>query len=123
MARPYNEDERKKLKKTFLKHYEESLGLQYLSAKKAKVSVQTINTWRKNDPEFDEAIKDIDERVAENVVGILMQNVMAGDRASIFFWLKCKRHWSETHKVEVENKNAIDINAVINEMKDELINE
>ena len=34
------------------------------------------------------------------VAGKLYQNCMAGDRASIFFYLKTQGQWSETHKIE-----------------------
>lgn len=120
MARPYKAEERKQIKEEFLRAYEESMGLQYSAARRAGVTVDTINAWRKKDKKFDAAIKEIDEHTADMVVGKLMQNIMDGDRASLFFWLKCRRHWSETHKVEVEQKGDIDINAVINDLKETL---
>lgn len=123
MARPYTAEERKQIKEEFLRAYEESMGLQYASARRAGVTVDTVNAWRKKDKKFDAAIKEIDENTADMVVGKLMENIMNGDRASLFFWLKCRRHWSETHKVEVEQKSEVDINAVIEDLKDMLKDE
>lgn len=123
MARPYTAEERKQIKEEFLRAYEESMGLQYVSARRAGVTVDTVNAWRKKDKKFDAAIKEIDENTADMVVGKLMENIMNGDRASLFFWLKCRRHWSETHKVEVEQKSEVDINAVIEDLKDMLKDE
>ncbi len=123
MARPYTAEERKQIKEDFLRAYEESMGLQYASARRAGVTVDTVNAWRKKDKKFDAAIKEIDENTADMVVGKLMENIMNGDRASLFFWLKCRRHWSETHKVEVEQKSEVDINAVIEDLKDMLKDE
>lgn len=120
MARPYKAEERKQIKEEFLKAYEESMGLQYSSARRAGVTVDTINAWRKKDKKFDEAIKEIDEHTADMVVGELMKKIMDGDRASIYFWLKCRRNWHETQRLEVEQKGDIDITAVIKDLKETL---
>lgn len=122
MARPLTAEERKLKKKEFLEAYEKSQGLQYLSAHKIGVSPQTIDNWRKKDKKFDQAIKDIDERVGDMVVGKLMEKILQGDRASIYFWLKCRKHWHETQKIEVEQTGSIDIQAELKKMK-EILNE
>ena len=120
MARPYTAEERKALKKDYLQKYEESNGLTYATCQRVGISEETLSNWRQKDKKFDAAIKEIDNRVGDMVVGKLMESIMRGDRSSIYFWLKCRRHWSETHKVEVEQKGEIDINAVIQELKETL---
>lgn len=121
MARPYTAEERKMKKQEYLEAYEQSQGLQYLSAHKIGVTVDTINAWRKKDKKFDKEINDIDERVGDMVVGKLMEKILQGDRASIYFWLKCRKHWHETQKIEVEQTGNIDIQAELKKMKETLL--
>ena len=120
MARPFTKEERAALKKDYLEKYEQSRGLAYATCQKVGISAETLSNWREKDKAFDAAIKEIDERVGDMVIGKLMESIERGDRSSIYFWLKCRKHWSETHKVEVEQKGEVDINAVIQEMKETL---
>lgn len=117
MARPYTAEERKALKQDFLQKYEESNGLTYATCQKVGISAETLSNWREKDKKFDKAIKEIDERVGDMVIGKLMESILRGDRSSIYFWLKCRKHWSETHKVEVEQKGEMDIKATLEEIK------
>lgn len=118
MARPYTKEERAALKKDFLQKYEESNGLAYATCQKVGISAETLSNWRQKDKKFDQAIKDIDERIGDMVVGKLMEKIMQGDRASIYFWLKCRKHWHETQKIEVEQTGNIDIQAELKKMKE-----
>lgn len=120
MARPFTADERKALKMDFLEKYEESNGLAYATCHKIGISPETLSNWRQKDKKFDAAIKEIDERVGDMVVGKLMEKIMQGDRASLFFWLKTQRGWRETQKVEVEQIGDIDVQAAIKEIRKEL---
>ena len=123
MARPYTKEERNQIKEEYLQAYEESMGLQYSSARRAGVTVDTINAWRKKDKKFDAAIKEIDEHTGDVVVGKLMEKIMEGDRASIYFWLKCRKNWHETSRLEIENKNDVDVREMLKELKKDLTNE
>jgi len=119
MARPFTETERIQKKKEFLNLYEKCNGLTYLTCHNVGISPETLSNWRQKDKDFDNAIKDIDERVGDIVVGKLMESIMRGDKASIFFWLKTQKGWRETQKIELET-NDIDINAAIDEIKREM---
>lgn len=59
-----------------------------------EISVTTLEKYFK--PELAKAY----DKTYAYVVGKLMQNIRKGDRASIFFWLKTRAHWTETHKHE-----------------------
>lgn len=120
MARPYKAEERKQIKEEFLKAYEESLGLQYGSARRANVTVDTINAWRKKDPEFDAAIKEIDSRRDELVVGELMNAIQNHNLSAIIFYCKTRLGFSEKKEVELSSKADIDVEAAIKEMKKDL---
>lgn len=123
MARPYTAEERKALKMDFLEKYEESNGLTYATCQKVGISAETLSNWRQKDKKFDKAIKEIDERVGDMVVGKLMESILRGDKSSIYFWLKCRRNWHETQKLEVEQVGDIDVAAAIKEIRKELIND
>ena len=49
-----------------------------------------------------------------------MESILRGDRSSIYFWLKTQRGWRETQKIEVENVNDIDVQAAINEIREQM---
>lgn len=120
MARPYTEKERKKMKKAFLEALEESMGMMTTSAERAGTTRETIDNWRKADPDFDKAINDIKEKQKEFVYGQLMTAIRNGNVASIMFFLKCQCHWHETQRLEVEQTGDLDITAAINEIRKEL---
>lgn len=120
MARPYTKEEREAIKKDFLEKYEESNGLKYSTCQKVGITADTLIAWRKKDKKFDAAIKEIDERVGDMVVGKLMESILRGDKSSIYFWLKTQRGWHETTKLEVENTNDVDVREMLKELKKDL---
>lgn len=120
MARPYKKKEREEMKKLFLEALEESRGMITTSAAAVGTTRETIDNWRKADPEFDKAINTIKERQKEWVQGKLMTAIENGSVASILFFLKTQCGWRETQKLEVEQVNDIDINAAIMEIREQL---
>lgn len=122
MARPYKAEERKKIKEEFLKAYEDSMGLQYASCRRAGVTVDTINAWRKKDPEFDAAISEIDHHRDELVVGELMNAIQNHNLSAIIFYCKTRLGFSEKSQLELSSKGDIDVEAAIKEMKKDLEN-
>lgn len=120
MARPYKKKEREEMKKLFLEALEESRGMITTSAAAVGTTRETIDNWRKADPEFDKAINTIKERQKEWVQGKLMTAIENGNVASILFFLKTQCGWRETQKLEVEQVNDIDINAAIREIREQL---
>lgn len=123
MARPYNKKQRVELKRLFLEALEESRGMITTSAAAIGVTRETIDNWRKADPEFDKAINTIKERQKEWVEGKLMTAIENGNVASIMFFLKTQCGWRETQKVEVENTNDVDVREMLKELRKDLKNE
>ena len=120
MARPYTDEERKKLKKKFLKVYKDNYALIYDACDRVGISKETLYNWMEADEEFKKKVEQIKERVGDLVEGKLMEKILDGNVASIVFWLKTQRHWKEESKVEVETVGDIDINAAIKEIREQL---
>lgn len=120
MARPYTAEERKEKKKLFLEAFEESKGMTTTSCMRVGITKDTLIAWRKKDKKFDAAITAIQEKNKEWVEGRLMTLVENGNTAAIMFYLKCKGGYQEKQRIEVEQKSEIDINAVIQDLKDTL---
>ena len=123
MARPFTKEERAALKQDFLQKYEESNGLTYATCQKVGISPETLSNWRQKDKKFDAAVREVDDRVGDMVIGKLMESIMRGDKSSIYFWLKTQRGWRETQHIEVEQSGDIDIQAAIKEMRKELLDD
>ena len=120
MARPFNKKQRDELKKLFLEALEESRGMITTSAAAIGVTRETIDNWRKADPEFDKAINEIKEHQKEWVQGKLMTLIENGNTSATIFFLKTQCGWKESQKLEVEQVNDIDINAAIREIREQL---
>ena len=87
---------------------------------RAGISRVTLEKWRKDDPDFDEAINVIKEKTREYVEGQLMTLINRGTPSAIYFWLKCRAGYHETARLEVEHADAIDVKAALEEIKSEL---
>lgn len=120
MGKHYSKKDREKLKKQFLENMEESKGMVTTSAERIGVSRETISNWRESDPEFNEAVQAIQDKIKEYVEGRLMSLIENGNTAATMFFLKCRAGYRETNKLEIENKNDIDVNAAIAEIKEQL---
>jgi hypothetical protein len=120
MARPFNKKQREEKKKLFLEALEESRGMITTSAAAVGVTRETIDNWRKADQEFDKAINEIKEHQKEWVQGKLMTLIENGNTSATIFFLKTQCGWKESQKLEVENLNDIDVQAAINEIREQM---
>ena len=120
MARPYTYEERKKLKKKFLKVYKENYALIYDACDRIGISKETLYNWMEADSDFADKVHQIKDRVGDIVEGKLMEKILDGNVSSIVFWLKTQRGWSETQKIEVETNNDIDVKEAINEIREQM---
>lgn len=120
MARPYTEEERKKLKRKFLKVYKENYALIYDACDRIGISKETLYNWMEADEDFKKKVEHIKEHVGDLVEGKLMERILQGNVASIMFWLKTQRHWKEETKIELEQKGDIDVQAAINEIREQM---
>lgn len=74
----------------FLKAFEETFGVISYACAAANVSRQTYYNWRKNDPEFDEKAKEIEESAIDVAEGKLLTQIGEGNLTAIIFYLKTK---------------------------------
>lgn len=74
----------------FLKAFEETFGVISYACKTANVSRQTYYNWRKNNPEFDERAREIEESAIDVAEGKLLTQIGEGNLTAIIFYLKTK---------------------------------
>lgn len=77
-------------KKAMLEALEKSLGVVTTAARSIGIERTTHYKWRKDDPEYSEAVKDIEEMAIDFVESHLHQLIAQGDTASTIFYLKTK---------------------------------
>jgi hypothetical protein len=88
----YKKDQaRTKVKKNlFLKLYYSKLCNISAACNATGIIRNTFYQWKEHDPCFAAKITEEEERLIDFVESKLLQNINAGDNASIFFFLKCK---------------------------------
>lgn len=112
--------QREEKKKLFIEALEESRGMITTSCQRAGITKKTLCEWREKDSDFDERINRIKDEQKEWVQGKLMTLIENGSTTATIFFLKTQCGWRETQKLEVEQKGEVDINAVIQELKETL---
>lgn len=86
----------------FLEAYEKSLGIVSTACKIAGISRKLYYEWVKNDEEFAEKIKHIEDKQIDFVESKLLENVNNNDTTAIIFFLKTKgrsRGYSERTEI------------------------
>jgi len=99
----------KLLKKKMLTQMEKNLCIVSDACKSLNVSRATYYLWLNNDPEFKQAINDLNERVIDITERALLQRIEEGSEKAIFFHLKHKgqkRGYSNVQNINVEGNLA-----------------
>lgn len=78
------------LKKAMLEALEKSMGIVSTAAKIAGIDRTTHYLWLRNDPEYAEQVKDIENVALDFAESKLFKNIEKAKEASIFFYLKTK---------------------------------
>lgn len=73
-----------------IKAYEKKGGNVASTCEAANIGRRTFYLWKETDPEFAEAIKDLDESLLDFAESKLMEKVQDGDLTAIIFTLKTK---------------------------------
>lgn len=94
-------------KKALLKAYIASFGNVTQSCKAVNLSRETFYRWRREDKEFDQAVKDAEpaERFLDFVESKLLEKINDGDTTSIIFTLKTKgkkRGYIERQEIQMD---------------------
>jgi DNA-binding XRE family transcriptional regulator len=71
---------------------------------------QTMDKWKKDYPEFAEAVTDGKERADSLVARSLYNKAVGGDTTACIFWLKNrqKHAWRDRHEIDHSGKVAVD---------------
>jgi hypothetical protein len=79
-----------KKQKKLLKHLIEGKGIISYACQKAGVSRQTFYNWKKDDPEFAQAVDDVNEDIIDIVESKLLTQINDNNLTAIIFFLKTK---------------------------------
>lgn len=102
-------------KKKMLEALEFNLGIVTTSCQSTKVSRATHYRWMQEDPDYKQAVKDINEIAIDLVEGYLFENIKEKKEASIFFYLKSKakhRGYIERQQVEVAETKEFTVKVI-----------
>ena len=105
MGRSLTKKQQKLIKQTFLAALEKSAGIITPAAQAVGISRESIRKWRKDDPDFDRAILEVNETALDFAETALMKNIQAGDTQAIKFYLSTKgrgRGYAEKTTIEGE---------------------
>jgi len=97
-------------KKTMLDALERSLGIVSTACEKAGISRQTHYNWLKDDPEYKEAVRAIEERTIDFAESHLHALIKDKNPAATIFFLKTKgknRGYVERQEIEVSEPRPL----------------
>lgn len=97
-------------KKTMLDALERSLGIVSTACEKAGISRQTHYNWLKDDPEYKEAVRAIEERTIDFAESHLHALIKDKNPAATIFFLKTKgknRGYIERQEIEVSEPRPL----------------
>lgn len=78
------------LKPKFLEAFERHMGIISPSCSEVGIDRQTYYNWRKLDPDFDKACKEIEETQGDMVENRLLTRINEGDTIATIFYCKTK---------------------------------
>jgi hypothetical protein len=97
-------------KKTMLDALERSLGIVSTACEKAGISRQTHYNWLKDDPEYKEAVRAIEERTIDFAESHLHALIKDKNPAATIFFLKTKgknRGYVERQEIEINEPRPL----------------
>lgn len=99
-------------KEKFLKLYRQKLCNITATCDAMDIMRNTYYIWRKDDIQFDEECKHIEESLIDFAESQLMKNIKDGKEVSLIFFLKCKgkkRGYIEKSEIEVSGQIGVTI--------------
>jgi hypothetical protein len=97
-------------KQAMLEALEASLGIVSTAAKKANVGRSTHYKWMDEDPDYKQAVQEVQESVLDFAESHLYKLVKEGNPAATIFYLKTKgkkRGYIERQEIEVTEKKPL----------------
>lgn len=100
-------------KETFIKHLHEAFGNISKACNAIGISRTTIYQWMKDDADFEDAVKNIDEYIIDTVENHLLNQIKDGSTPATIFYLKTKaKHRGYVEKQEIDQKTELNVNSV-----------
>lgn len=102
-------------KEKVLEFLEKNCGVISPACKGANISRFSFYQWLKDDKEFAEKVKQIQEASIDFVESKLYEKINDGDTTAIIFYLKTKgkqRGYSEKHEINFDTDNSIKIEVI-----------
>jgi len=97
-------------KKDMIEALEAALGIVSTAAKKANIGRTTHYRWMEEDPEYKQAVQEVQESVLDFAESHLYKLVKEGNPAATIFYLKTKgkkRGYIERQEIEVTEKKPL----------------
>lgn len=107
-------------KEIFLEKLVECEGVCYTAYKKLGLPYSTYRKWRREDPEFEAAIADIQSRTTDFVVSKMMDGIKKGNEKLIQFYLRTKGGFTEKRVVELQGDTTVNVTEAIESIKADL---
>lgn len=112
------------IKKQFPEILFNSSGFRKAACEKAGISRTAFYNWLKEDPEFRQAIEEVDKQLIDMAESQLLINIKKGKETSLIFYLKNKapKKWRDVHEIEVTPPEEM-LRQMIERLKNEPISE
>lgn len=99
-------------KRTFVANFKKAGGIVCVACERTGIDRTTYYRWCKDDPEFAQAVKEVEAAQIDFVESKLMENINAGDTKAMIFYLKTKgkaRGWTERELplIEINSERKI----------------
>lgn len=110
--RPTSDQRIKKQKKEALEYLRKTFGNVSLTCEKIGISRFAFYRWRDEDPEFNAAVEEINERTIDTVESQMLKGIQDGNARLIIFFLSTKgrgRGYGQTKENDGDKSIAINI--------------
>lgn len=107
-------------KEMFLEELERQKGSCYAAYNKLGLSYTRYYKWRKEDPEFDKACREMQNSMVEFAEQRMYDLIAEGNPVLLKFFLSARGNYAEKKQIDVNSSNTIDINAALSDIKEEL---
>lgn len=107
-------------KEMFLEKLVECEGVCYTAYKKLGLPYNVYYKWRKEDPDFDAKIHEIQNRTTDFVVSKMMDGIKKGNEKLIQFYLRTKGGFTEKRVVELQGDTTVNVTEAIESIKADL---
>lgn len=107
-------------KEMFLEELERQKGSCYAAYNKLGLAYSRYYKWRKEDPEFDEACRAMQNSMVEFAEQRMYDLIDEKNVHMLKFFLSARGNYSEKKEIKIDSNNTIDVNQALEDIKKEL---